>query len=154
MSRRSTDRSELSHEFVVKLDFSQRCLHHLHHHLALTFGHSYGARSQSCGDRLRSEACASLSLFRFKISKSSDLWPGHIDADVLGRSVGVADKGYDATGSEDAIKITTCCFGQLSSFSSYSACQWFREIALVRDSEVVLNSLHPLEQIRKQLLVG
>jgi hypothetical protein len=47
------------------------------------------------------------------ISKSSDLLLGHIDADVLGCSVGVAGKGCDATGGEDAIKITTCCFGHL-----------------------------------------
>lgn len=51
---------------------------------------------------------------RLKISKASDRFPGHVDPDVFGGSVGVADKGSDATGVEDAIKITTCGLGGIS----------------------------------------
>jgi hypothetical protein len=79
-----------------------------------------------------------------KISKSSDLLLGHIDADVLGCYVGVAGKGCDATGGEDAIKITTCCFGHLLVVFRPSVSVVVGEIALVRNSEVVLNSLHAL----------
>jgi hypothetical protein len=88
-------------------------LHHLHHQLALTFCHSYGAFGETGRNRLGSEVRAPLAFLCFKISKPSDSFAGDVDPYVLGCSVGVANKGRDATRVEDAIKITTCRLGSI-----------------------------------------
>ena len=44
--------------------------------------------------------------------------------------------------------------GTAMRLSGCPACQWLGEIVLVRDSEVVLNSLHAVEQVREQVPVG
>jgi hypothetical protein len=88
-------------------------LHHLHHELALPFGHPYGALGETSRHGLRGEVRASFTLFGFKISKSSDRFASHVDADILRRSIGVAHERCHAAGVEDAIKITTCRFGSV-----------------------------------------
>jgi hypothetical protein len=91
-------------------------LNHLHHHLALSFGHPYGPFSQASGNGFRCEARAPFTFLRLKISKSPDRLPGDIDTNILRRPVRVADQGCHATGVEDAIKITTGglrCVGEL-----------------------------------------
>jgi hypothetical protein len=92
---------------------AQRCLNHLDHQLALSFGNSYGALGESSGHCLRCEVRTPLTFLGFKISKSSDSFAGHIDPDVLRRSVGITDKGSYSTGVEYAIKITAGSLGSI-----------------------------------------
>jgi hypothetical protein len=57
----------------------------------LPFGDAYGTLGETGGNRLVREIRASLTLFGFKISKSPNHLAGHIDADILRRSVGITD---------------------------------------------------------------
>jgi hypothetical protein len=55
-----------------KINFSQHCLNHLHHQLALSLRDPHGAFGKTCGDCLRCEIRTPLTLRGFQISKSSD----------------------------------------------------------------------------------
>ena len=80
----------------------------------MPFGHPYRALGEAGSDRLRGEVPAALSLLGLKISKPSDRFAGDVDPDILGCAVGVTDQSCDASGVEDAIKITTGGLGGIS----------------------------------------
>jgi hypothetical protein len=79
----------------------------------LTLCDSYRAFGKSGGNCLRCEVRASFTFLRFKISKASDRFAGHINTDILRCSICVADEGSDTPRVEHPIKITTGGFGSV-----------------------------------------
>jgi hypothetical protein len=88
-------------------------LNHLHHQLALSICHPYGALGKTGSDGLSGEVGTPLTFVRFKISKPSDRLAGHIGAYVLRCTVRIADQSCYAADVENAIKITTGGLGSV-----------------------------------------